>query len=65
MRYLISDHLQLFRDILYISTVNYVHNICMSNRLWPAATVYGSIAVPAFRKYYGDTSRELAGLLVR
>jgi len=51
-------------DILYIQTVHYVHTICMTNRLWPAAAVYGGIAVPAFRKYYGEYSREYAGLLV-
>ena len=53
------------RDILYIQTVHYVHSICMGNRLWPAAAVYGGIAVTGFKKYYGEQSRELAGLLVR
>ena len=53
------------RDILYIQTVHYVHNICMTNRLWPAAAVYGGIALTAFRQYYGEHSREYAGLLVR
>jgi len=51
-------------DILYIQTVHYVHNICMTNRLWPAAAVYGGIALTAFRQYYGEHSREYAGLLV-
>ena len=69
-REIISEHLYFLnilycRDILYIQTVHYVHSICMGNRLWPAAAVYGGIAVSAFKKYYGDQSRELAGLLVR
>ena len=55
----------LVRDILYIKTVHYVHSLCMNNKLWAAAVVYGQIALPAFRKYYGCSSRQLAALLVR
>ena len=53
------------RDILYLQTVHYVHSICMSNHLWPAAVVYGEIALPAFRIYYGERSKVVAALLVR
>ena len=55
----------LYRDILYIKTVHYVHSLCMKNRLWAAAVVYGQIALPAFRKYYGGSTSQLAALLVR
>ena len=37
----------------------------MANRLWPAAVVYGEIALPAFKKYYGENSTYVAALLVR
>ena len=70
MRYFkICDFVNLYflntRDILYVQTVHYVHSICMANRLWPAAVVYGEIALPAFKKYYGENSTYVAALLVR
>ena len=52
-------------DILYLKTVHYVRSLCMSNRIWPAAIVYGEIALPAFRKYYGERSKVVTGVLVR
>ena len=52
-------------DILYLATVHYVHSICMSNPLWPAAVVYGEVALPAFRKYYGQRNKVVGALLVR
>ena len=52
-------------DILYLKTVHYVHTICMTNHLWPAAVVYGEIALPGFREYYGLHSKVVGALLVR
>jgi len=51
-------------DILYLKTVHYVHTICMTNHLWPAAVVYGEIALPGFRQYYGQHSKVVGALLV-
>ena len=53
------------RDILYIKTAHYVHSLCMTNKLWTAAVVYGEISLRGFRKYYGNFSSQLAALLVR
>ena len=55
----------IVRDILYIKTVHYVHSLCMTNKLWTAAVVYGEISLQGFRKYYGNFSSQLAALLVR
>ena len=64
-QYELNFLLTYYRDILYLQTVHYVHSICMSNHLWPAAVVYGEIALPAFRIYYGERSKVVAALLVR
>ena len=62
---LVSYHTSACSDILYLKTVHYVHTICMTNHLWPAAVVYGEIALPGFRQYYGQHSKVVGALLVR
>ena len=52
-------------DILYVRTVHYVHTICMEHSQWEAAILYGEIALPSFKTYYGETSKVTAALLVR
>ena len=39
-----------------------VHALSMANRLWPAALVYGRLALPAFQLYFGAASKEVAAL---
>ena len=55
----------LCRDILYVRVCHYVHTICMAHRQWDAALLYGKIALPAFRHYYGNNSKVVAALQFR
>jgi len=53
------------RDVIYVQTVHYVHTLCIQNKRWSAAAMYGETILPAFRLYYGHSTGVVAGLLVR
>ena len=54
----------LFRDILYMVTLQHVHGLCMSHSLWSEAAVTGELLLPLLR-LYADQSQVLASVLVR
>ena len=37
------------RDVIYVQTVHYVHTLCIQNKRWSAAALYGETILPAFR----------------
>ena len=37
------------RDVIYVQTVHYVHTLCIQNKRWSAAAMYGETILPAFR----------------
>ena len=53
------------RDIMYIQTLHYVHNVCMEAERWTSAVKYGEMVLPAFKRYYGQKTGVVAALLVR
>ena len=54
----------IFRDILYMRTLQHVHGLCISHQLWGEAMVTGNLLIPLLRLYSPNT-RNLATVLVR